>query len=387
MFILRNMDSSIFVKPWQRIGISDDKLRWWRRHWRALPLPRLDTVAPPPLWVPSEQFGESGPRLGQFERGTLGWVWSSSGEYVPCVAVQVDAEGQPQDLYDIEAAYPEARAKFDPLRSPHGAFRALEHHNHAAAMEFLRDFGLLFRADPDQAQVPLSGLYQVNGQLWMNLTAFWSRHDHYLLFSKLWEACSNPMTPPSALAELADLLEDTQLSGPLLVHRSNTTTDWLSRKPVSGDPAKRDVLDVFLKQWKSSPHDEQWLKQKDKVLDLVESEVNLNAGSGCVPCWRRTDKLSPNEKNAEDQPVGFQLTLKSNSLWAAMWELFARDTVGLGWRVCVHCGRLFYPPRKDRFFCTSELQQRHSKRNWDERHRGKERRENKADVNGEEDAL
>jgi hypothetical protein len=129
------------------------------------------------------------------------------------------------------------------------------------------------------------------------------------------------------------------------------------------------MLDVSPKLLLSGPHDEQWLKRKDEVLDWVEREVNRQAGSGCVPCWRRTDKLSPKEKSDENQPTGFQLTLKANSLWAAMWELFARDTVGLGWRVCVHCGRLFYPPRKDRYFCTSELQQLYSKRNWDQRNR------------------
>jgi hypothetical protein len=360
MSILRNMDSSTFLKPWQRIEIPDTRVKWWRRNWRALPPPRLDTPAPPPLWVPPEQFGESAAQLGQPEPGTLGWTRSDSGEYVPCVTVYADAANPTPEVYDIEAVYQEARAKFDPLRSPHGAFRALEHYNHAAAVEFVKDFGLLFRAEGGRSERLSSdtGLYQVNGHLWMNLTAFWSRHAHYGLLSRLWEACSNPMTPPNALNELGDLLEDSQV----LKAVYSSSNNWLSR-PV-------DMLDVSPKLLLSGPHDEQWLKRKDEVLDWVEREVNRQARSGCVPCWRRTDKLSPNENPAENEPVGFQLTLKADSLWAAMWELFARDTVGLGWRVCAHCGRLFYPPRKDRFFCTSELQQRHSKRAWDERHRG-----------------
>jgi hypothetical protein len=276
------------------------------------------------------------------------------------VAVHPDAASPTPDLYDIEAVYKEAHGKFDPLRSPHGAFRALEHYNHAAAVEFIRNFGLLFRADPDQPPPP--GVHQVNGQLWMNLTAFWSRHAQYGLLSRLWEACSNPMTPPDASTELGDLLEDVQAWTVVPGYSGSIGSGSIGLlRPV-------DMLDVS-PMLLSGPHDEQWLKQKDKVLDLVESEINRQAGSGCVPCWRRTDKLSPKEKSEENQPTGFQLTLKANSLWAAMWELFARDTVGLGWRVCVHCGRLFYPPRKDRYFCTSELQQRYSKRHWDELNR------------------
>jgi len=63
------------------------------------------------------------------------------------------------------------------------------------------------------------------------------------------------------------------------------------------------------------------------------------------------------------------MSLSSTSLWTVIWQLFARDTLGVSWRICPHCNRLFYPTRKDRFFCTSRLQVLHSKREWARTHR------------------
>src|SRR5262245_24916883 len=109
---------------WRRITISDRMLRWWRGHWRNLPLPRVDTVSAPAFWVPPEQFERSSTQNIRFQAGTLAWIRSESGKYVPCLAVNADEPGATAEEYDIEAAYQAARAKFDPLRSPHGAFRA-----------------------------------------------------------------------------------------------------------------------------------------------------------------------------------------------------------------------------------------------------------------------
>jgi len=66
-------------------------------------------------------------------------------------------------------------------------------------------------------------------------------------------------------------------------------------------------------------------------------------------------------------------------LWAFLWHLLALDIRGgVGWRACPHCGRIFYPPRSDRFYCTAEQQRLASKREWWHRNRGRDATANRA---------
>ena len=69
----------------------------------------------------------------------------------------------------------------------------------------------------------------------------------------------------------------------------------------------------------------------------------------------------------------FQIVPAAPSLWAAIWHLFARDTTeGLGWRVCPHCSKLFYPKRKDSYFCESRYQKLYAAGRWWEEHKESE---------------
>jgi len=67
--------------------------------------------------------------------------------------------------------------------------------------------------------------------------------------------------------------------------------------------------------------------------------------------------------------ASFRPDVRTDSLWAAVWEFFALDTgAGRIWRVCPHCRKLFHPTRRDRLFCTPRQQQLYSKRRyWNKR--------------------
>jgi hypothetical protein len=98
---------------------------------------------------------------------------------------------------------------------------------------------------------------------------------------------------------------------------------------------------------------------REETISLVEGELHGQLWQ--LARWRRAPR---------DLRPGFELALFPNSLWSALWYLFALDTQsGTGWRICPDHKRLFYPPRKDRFYCTTEEQQLHSKLAWWQNHK------------------
>lgn len=75
--------------------------------------------------------------------------------------------------------------------------------------------------------------------------------------------------------------------------------------------------------------------------------------------WTSTDHSS----------LTFKLVPQAKSLWMAIWHLFARDTTeGAGWRICPHCSKLFYPRRRDSYFCESKYQKLYAASRWWETH-------------------
>ena len=70
----------------------------------------------------------------------------------------------------------------------------------------------------------------------------------------------------------------------------------------------------------------------------------------------------------------WRMELEMGSLWEALWELFAWDTAGVWWRRCPHCQKLFYPKRKDQFYCTPRQQALGSKRMYAARKRAQEKK-------------
>jgi hypothetical protein len=73
----------------------------------------------------------------------------------------------------------------------------------------------------------------------------------------------------------------------------------------------------------------------------------------------------------------FYRCLKYGSLLAAIWDLFSADTAGIPWRICPNHQKVFYPPRADRFYCTSTEQVAASKAHYDRYGRQRKRKRRK----------
>jgi hypothetical protein len=338
---------------WPRTHFSSDAMHWWRANWQALP-------AQGAVREISAEIETTPVTKRAISPGDFAWVMTETDEWAPCVAIESDST---EDFYDIDAAYEEARISLDPSLSPHGAFRALEHGNHAAAVEFTNRFGLLSLPVPGPS---LHGgacapFFRVRDRRWMNLDHFWSRHARYVAISALWEpySGSGPGTLPQAWAQLIARLDEINKLGPSLLDPTDDVRvlTWKDF-PIYADKNA-------LREWLRHPGRQGLMRSM--ILGTVEREINLHA-SDCQPWWHRIEKSGK---------IGFALALSTMSLWAAIWQLFARDTLGVGWRVCPHCNKIFYPPRKDRFYCTPEIQQHQSKRAWDKRKRRQDRRTKK----------
>jgi hypothetical protein len=91
---------------------------------------------------------------------------------------------------------------------------------------------------------------------------------------------------------------------------------------------------------------------------FVQFEINSHL-SKHRPVWRTPFPLSAQRPQYKMQIERY------DSLWNELWYMFALDTANPpAWRLCPHCGVLFYPPRKDRKFCSSEIQTLRSKAKW-----------------------
>jgi hypothetical protein len=73
----------------------------------------------------------------------------------------------------------------------------------------------------------------------------------------------------------------------------------------------------------------------------------------------------------------FYRRLDYDSLLSAIWDLFAADTAGVPWRICPNDQNVFYPPRADRFYCTSAEQVAASKADYDRRRKRKRRQKSR----------
>lgn len=237
--------------------------------------------------------------------------------------------------YDLRAKYEKAREKDDPLLSPHGFFRSLQFGNRKHALEFTHTFGSLtwkpraFRNGAD--------LYTR-----LNLGEFWAKHRRYCRVAALIENHSRPADMRDALSTLQKeiALLDVADSFPLGLPRAFSGA---SRRPLGTDTAKFD-------KWLESAGDDNLRKLAERVIHR-EFVGQLQERK---PWWIR--------KGPE---LRFELTLLSGTLWNIMWEMLAWDTSsGVSWRTCPHCGKLFYPPRRDRFYCTSRQQVLASKREY-----------------------
>jgi hypothetical protein len=123
--------------------------------------------------------------------------------------------------------------------------------------------------------------------------------------------------------------------------------------------------------WRASPENfHAWVASAPiKALRLfsttvVKRELDFRL-QGRRPYWEVVEKNGLTE---------FRLQIEAGSLWSLLWEFVGLDSSeGTTWRVCPHCGKIFYPKRKDQTYCTKEQQALASKRDWARRYRLEER--------------
>ena len=80
------------------------------------------------------------------------------------------------------------------------------------------------------------------------------------------------------------------------------------------------------------------------------------------------------QRSWEPRKEGWRPVVWTESLWSAMWEFWGWDTASASWRRCPHCQRLFYPKRRDQFYCTPRQPALASKREYARRLRARQKR-------------
>lgn len=217
----------------------------------------------------------------------------------------------PWKEYEPHKEREHALLRKNPLISPHGFFRSLATDNAYHAIEFAKKFG------------PLGDLPgPPHGSVRFSLAWFWARQSRFRLIANLWESRNDRKELDSAWKEL-------------LKHRSNA------------------------ERWQNSlrlPWDSESVStSRPAVFDLVREELDLHTAARTTT-WLRYEG-------------GFRPMLKAKGLLFMIWEFFGLDTATTEWRRCPHCQRLFYPKRRDQFYCTPRQQALASKRAYARRRR------------------
>ncbi len=332
----KNLQLSSGGFPWVRAFITDEQLRWWKDNSRS----RLEAPTGRSLSV------VSGP-----EGSGLVWVRSDLGKYVPNIRLTRD---EPPDVYDVRKAYDRAWVKKNPSISPHGAFLGLNSGDNFQLVQFLKTFGPLEWQGPETAQkVRAAGAAGVL----LDIADFWRRQNKFRAVVALWDAFPDVERIAAALRVGFGYFARESYETLLMLEDARRTR-------AAGRPGhSRDADPPLIDQWLAQATD--W-DIRHLAVDVIKGELE-NVARGQA---RWLVKTRENDKPA------FSLALNALSLWGAIWELFACDTYnGIIWRICPHCQKVFWPPRKDRFFCKPELQQRYSKRRWWNRKRGKNKEE------------
>jgi hypothetical protein len=327
---------------WRRALFSDQELSWLKSAFRVRPSAEAKVVDTPL----------------RSRMNLLGWVESQTKiapmvrtKIAPMVRVTLGEE------YDLRSCRDLARRRRRPMLAPHGLFRVLVHGNDYQAVEFLSKFGPLELDSFD----PNLG----SESFWLNLEEFWARHARFVAAVGLWEARDHSQWLRDAWRRVHRLVPE--IEGGASLPFASMSVDWdRVGLRTRTEQAIHEEQEVELPWQRSRPAFEEWLdsstdqKLRNWAIAVVSHELGVNAAAR-TPTWRY-------ERSAgHDQ---FTLTLTSGTLWNTIWEFFAEDTSDRGgWRVCPHCGKVFYPPRKDRMYCTTRLQQLASKREYARRSR------------------
>jgi hypothetical protein len=281
--------------------------------------------------------------------GALGPSWPErvafiGGERDPCINILIG------ERYEFRQDYEKARRESDPHLSPHGLFRAIENGFHYHALQFMQQFGPL-----TWKPRTITG----RGAEWIRLSDFWDKHARFVGVSMLWEGRSD-------------------------VQKLKDAWNWIY--------ARRDQIDRvgpapfgYVPLWelgKYSPPPEELLWEREEgfesalnmfadlgtlqqySLQAIQSELNAHT-SDCRQIWMM------NPMGIRSENVTFKPMRGFSTLWGAIWDLFGQDTSALkhSWRVCLECGRLFYPRDHRSVCCTTAHQALWSKRKWAREHR------------------
>jgi hypothetical protein len=255
--------------------------------------------------------------------------------------------------YNVEDAYELAKAESDGQYSPHTAFRNLDAGDAWAAVDFVNEFGPLELLDESEPRQPLRSEDLLDlGELtpgeeepvykercvWVDVDEFWNKQKRFAAVANLWESRESPQAMTSALCELAMLPVDPPIGAPRYGRKVGFTSAFPWR-------------DSNFHQWVRGANTERRMAASAKIIN---AELNLQAHEMEIK-WTCSD---PSRQE-------FQIVPSASSLWPAIWHLFAKDTSeGLGWRVCPHCSKLFYPKRKDSYFCEPKYQKLHAANRW-----------------------
>lgn len=258
------------------------------------------------------------------------------------------------DRYDLRSAYEKAHARKDPLLAPHGFFRKLAPKNVSHAREFLQTFGPLFLDSGPR----LLG----RGEVAIDLDQFWALHLRFSLVSNLWESLHlrNRDRLSGVLSEIFRRRREfpkeryplgTQFGMPTSKTRSRCKFPWQQQRQKVQTWLRTASLEEI----------------RQCALSLVHLELNAHT----------RDRQIGWQKGWERSGEKFRLEIWIESLWSAIWEFFGTDTAGIAWRRCPHCQQLFYPRRRDQFYCTPRQQALASKRRYATERRARERRQSR----------
>jgi len=249
--------------------------------------------------------------------------------------------GPKWEIYDARQAYERAQRKHDPLLSPHGFFRRLIHGSDAHAKEFFEKFGPLEGGPMPDRRRPVHGLVE------FNLGFFWRRHLRFCLVARLWESRNDKKGLAAAWHEVAENRDKVSAQNDSLLGDS-----WM---------APWDLSRTKFDDWVNCAN---FATLRSHAIWLVQRELNIHSKDSEV-IW---------ERGWEPTGERFRPTIRPRSLRAMIWEFFGLDTASIPWRRCPHCQRLFYPKRRDQFYCTSRQQGLASKRAYARRMRAAEKK-------------
>lgn len=283
------------------------------------------------------------------------------------------------DLYPVHDLYTQARQAKDPLLAPHGSLRAMPYGDRGALLNFLRTFGPLewhweqeWTGPKVRAYAQTQAHAHEEPVAHVRVSEFWQQQANFVFVSSLWEAWNDPGQMQEAYMNLA--LQRERVSAetwarlvPFLKLASGLQKLVPhNRAMLWQQPEKAGLSEPFdFEKYVGSIRRQSAWGLRHWAAMLLKSELDTHT-EGRQPEWEW--------HGSEEKQVGFSLVLRLESLWQAVWELFGADTAQpVGWRICPHCGKLFYPPRKDRFYCTPLQQALSAKRDWARRYRESQR--------------